>query len=76
MKSQTVLMTHQIEAAMKTRIEALDWMSPSTKAQALEQARGCARQGRLSRRVARLLGARASSAATSSVTRFAAREFD
>ncbi len=37
MKSQTVLMTHQIEAAMKTRIEALDWMSPSTKAQALSK---------------------------------------
>ncbi|HTX24084.1 MAG TPA: M13 family metallopeptidase [Steroidobacteraceae bacterium] len=28
-------MTQQIEVAMKTRIEKLDWMSPATKAQAL-----------------------------------------
>jgi len=35
MKSQTLLMTTQIEAAMKQRIERLDWMRPVTKRQAL-----------------------------------------
>ncbi len=32
---RVVRMTQQIEAAMKRRIEQLDWMSPATKAQAL-----------------------------------------
>jgi putative endopeptidase len=36
-KEKTLLMTHQIEEAMKTRIQQLDWMSPQTKAQALEK---------------------------------------
>jgi len=36
-REKTVKMTHQIEEAMKTRIEQLDWMSPETKAQALEK---------------------------------------
>jgi putative endopeptidase len=34
-KAKTVTMTRQIEAAMQQRIEQLDWMAPSTKAQAL-----------------------------------------
>jgi putative endopeptidase len=37
MKAKTVQMTDQIEAAMKTRIQQLDWMSQDTKAQALEK---------------------------------------
>ena len=36
-KEKTVTMTRQIEAAMKARIEQLDWMSPQTKAQAIEK---------------------------------------
>jgi putative endopeptidase len=35
MKQKTVLMTHQIEEAMKERIAQLDWMSAATKQQAL-----------------------------------------
>jgi endothelin-converting enzyme/putative endopeptidase len=35
MKEKTVRMTQQIEAAMKTRIEQLDWMAPQTKEQAI-----------------------------------------
>ncbi len=35
MKARTVLMTEQIQAAMRQRIQELDWMSPETKAQAL-----------------------------------------
>lgn len=34
-KSKTLLMTTQIEAAMKQRIEKLDWMRPATKREAL-----------------------------------------
>src|SRR5262249_26763990 len=40
MKEKTVHMTDQIEAAMKTRIQQLDWMSADTKAQALEKLAG------------------------------------
>jgi endothelin-converting enzyme/putative endopeptidase len=36
-KEKTLLMTRQIEDAMKVRIEQLDWMSPQTKKQALEK---------------------------------------
>jgi endothelin-converting enzyme/putative endopeptidase len=36
-KEKTLTMTHQIEEAMKVRIQQLDWMSPQTKAQALEK---------------------------------------
>jgi putative endopeptidase len=35
MKTKTLLMTQQIEAAMKERIEQLDWMRPATKKAAL-----------------------------------------
>jgi putative endopeptidase len=35
MKQKTVLMTHQVEAAMKQRITELDWMSAATRQQAL-----------------------------------------
>ncbi|MEJ1966220.1 MAG: M13 family metallopeptidase [Gammaproteobacteria bacterium] len=35
LKEKTVTMTRQIEAAMKARIEQLDWMSPQTKTQAI-----------------------------------------
>jgi putative endopeptidase len=35
MKTKTVLMTHQIEAAMKARIQGLDWMSTATQTEAL-----------------------------------------
>jgi endothelin-converting enzyme/putative endopeptidase len=35
MKEKTLLMTQQIEAAMKERIERLDWMKPATKKEAL-----------------------------------------
>jgi endothelin-converting enzyme/putative endopeptidase len=35
MKTKTLLMTTQIEAAMKVRIERLDWMRPATKRQAI-----------------------------------------
>jgi endothelin-converting enzyme/putative endopeptidase len=35
MKEKTLRMTTQIEAAMRARIERLDWMRPATKAQAL-----------------------------------------
>jgi endothelin-converting enzyme/putative endopeptidase len=34
-KEKAVNMTRQIEAAMKTRIEQLDWMTPETKTQAI-----------------------------------------
>jgi endothelin-converting enzyme/putative endopeptidase len=34
-KAKTVTMTEQIEAAMRKRIQALDWMTPETKTQAL-----------------------------------------
>ncbi len=34
-KEKTVTMTRQIEAAMKQRIEQLDWMTPATKQQAV-----------------------------------------
>ena len=37
MKARTQLMTEQIEAAMKAEIEALDWMSPTTKQEALRK---------------------------------------
>lgn len=37
MKAQTVLMTKQIEVAMKQEIEGLDWMSPQTKTEALKK---------------------------------------
>ncbi|MDE1160328.1 MAG: M13 family metallopeptidase [Acidobacteriaceae bacterium] len=36
-KAKTVLMTEQIEAAMKQEIEGLDWMSPATKTEALRK---------------------------------------
>jgi endothelin-converting enzyme/putative endopeptidase len=36
-KAKTLLMTEQIETAMKTRIEQLDWMQPGTKHAALEK---------------------------------------
>ena len=36
-KAKTVLMTDEIEAAMKGEIEHLDWMSPATKAEALRK---------------------------------------
>jgi putative endopeptidase len=35
MKAKTLLMTTQIEAAMRQRIERLDWMRPATKKEAL-----------------------------------------
>ena len=37
MKAKTQLMTEQIEAAMQQEIEALDWMSPATKQEALRK---------------------------------------
>jgi endothelin-converting enzyme/putative endopeptidase len=37
MKAKTLLMTTQIEAAMKARIERLDWMRPATKREAIEK---------------------------------------
>ena len=37
MKTKTLLMTQQIEAAMKERIERLDWMRSATKKAALEK---------------------------------------
>lgn len=37
MKAKTQLMTGQIEAAMQTEIESLDWMSPETKKEALRK---------------------------------------
>jgi len=37
MKAKTQLMTEQIETAMKHEIEALDWMSPATKQEALRK---------------------------------------
>jgi endothelin-converting enzyme/putative endopeptidase len=36
-KAKTVLMTTEIEAAMKAEIEHLDWMSPATKQEALHK---------------------------------------
>ena len=36
-KAKTVAMTQQILTAMKVRIQGLDWMSPETKAQALDK---------------------------------------
>jgi endothelin-converting enzyme/putative endopeptidase len=36
-KQKTVLMTDQIEEAMKSEIEQLDWMSPGTKQEALRK---------------------------------------
>src|SRR4030095_7355334 len=36
-KDKTLRMTRQIEAAMRRDIESLDWMSPATKAKALEK---------------------------------------
>jgi putative endopeptidase len=36
-KAKTVAMTNLIVAAMKQRIQGLDWMSPKTKAQAIEK---------------------------------------
>jgi putative endopeptidase len=36
-KAKTELMTQQIEAAMQHEIEALDWMSPATKEEALRK---------------------------------------
>ena len=37
MKSRTQVMTEQIETAMQGEIEALNWMSPATKAEALRK---------------------------------------
>jgi endothelin-converting enzyme/putative endopeptidase len=37
MKAKTLLMTEQIEVAMKMRIEQVDWMQPGTKRAALEK---------------------------------------
>jgi endothelin-converting enzyme/putative endopeptidase len=37
MKGKTQLMTEQIEAAMQSEIESLDWMSPGTKQEALRK---------------------------------------
>ncbi len=37
MKARTQLMTTQIEAAMQTEIDALTWMSPATKTEALRK---------------------------------------
>ena len=37
MKARTQLMTTQVEAAMQTEIEALDWMGPDTKKEALRK---------------------------------------
>ncbi len=37
MKAKTQLMTEQIETAMQKEIEALDWMSPETKVEALRK---------------------------------------
>ncbi|WP_035348893.1 M13 family metallopeptidase [Edaphobacter aggregans] len=39
-KQKTVLMTDQIEQAMKSEIEHLDWMSPATKQEALRKLHG------------------------------------
>jgi len=36
-KDKAVTLTRQIEDAMKTRIEQLDWMSPETRAQAIDK---------------------------------------
>lgn len=36
-KAATLLMVHQIEAAMDTDLDSLDWMSPETKAKAKEK---------------------------------------
>jgi endothelin-converting enzyme/putative endopeptidase len=36
-KADVLTMTHAIEDAMKSRIDALDWMSPKTKKQALDK---------------------------------------
>lgn len=36
-KAKTVLMTKEIEDAMKVEIEQLDWMSPATKAEAMRK---------------------------------------
>ena len=41
-KARTVKMTKEIEAAMRAEIEALPWMSPATKQQALLKLRGIA----------------------------------
>jgi endothelin-converting enzyme/putative endopeptidase len=36
-KEKALTMTHQIEDAMKARIQQLDWMSPATQAQAIDK---------------------------------------
>jgi len=41
-KDRTVAMTREIEAAMKSEIDALPWMSPATKQQALLKLKGVA----------------------------------
>jgi len=48
MKEKTLLMTQQIEAAMKERIERLDWMKPATKERGACEACQSAQQDRLS----------------------------
>ena len=39
-KARALKMTKEVEAAMRTEIESLDWMSPATKKQALVKLRG------------------------------------
>ena len=73
MKSQTVLMTHQIEAAMKARIEAARLDVTGHQGAGARQARGGARQGRAIPMCGGTTRRCASSAATFSVMRFAAR---
>jgi endothelin-converting enzyme/putative endopeptidase len=40
LKERTLLMTRQIEEALRTDLDQLTWMSPATKANALEKLRG------------------------------------
>ena len=57
-KAKIEALVANVKAAMRARLERLDWMSAATKVEALEEARHLSDQGRLPRPSARLFGAR------------------
>ena len=56
-KAEIQEMVDNIKAAFARRVQAIDWMAPSTKQEALKKVEDDRRRRRLSRHVARLFGA-------------------
>ena len=70
-KAEIQDMVTNIKAAFAKRVQAIDWMAPSTKEEALQEGRDDRRRRRLSRQLARLFGARRSAPTMPTATRSA-----